>query len=204
MSQPGSPSLLCKVRGTLVSCLVLMAYRASVSRDNARCRMAHVLMCVASECDSGQPLHSEGIPCMVDLENLGELVPLLDRVVSAEVSPRDRGGRRRPPSLAPGPLLGLRSPDSYGCHNIQPQTLRGGGPSFRLVMAWTDQTLPAPPTTIHYVITFEPLSVPEIAMRYLSMYVDVLHLQGHIASYCMLCRNSDCEATRPAAIDPVM
>ncbi|KAF8518056.1 hypothetical protein JB92DRAFT_2133227 [Gautieria morchelliformis] len=54
----------------------------------------------------GRPLHSEGIPCMVDLENLRELALLLDRVVSAEVSPHDRdvGDGHQP--VAPGPLLG--------------------------------------------------------------------------------------------------
>ncbi|KAF8479409.1 hypothetical protein JB92DRAFT_3102236 [Gautieria morchelliformis] len=54
----------------------------------------------------GRPLHSEGIPGMVDLENLRELALLLDRVVSAEVSPHDRdvGDGHQP--VAPGPLLG--------------------------------------------------------------------------------------------------
>ncbi|KAF8504036.1 hypothetical protein JB92DRAFT_3206878 [Gautieria morchelliformis] len=47
------------------------------------------------------------------------------------------------------------------------RTLRGW-PSFSLVTAWTYQALPGPPTTIHYVITVELLSVPEIAAAYVA------------------------------------
>ena len=45
--------------------------------------------------------------------------------------------------------------------------MRGGGPSFGLVTAWTYQTTPAPPTTVNYNISFNAqLTNYEMAASY--------------------------------------
>ncbi|KAF8499312.1 hypothetical protein JB92DRAFT_2743971 [Gautieria morchelliformis] len=75
---------------------------------------------------------------------------LLDTVVSAEVV------------LANGTLVTADN----SSHTDLFWALRGGGPSFGLVTAWTYQTVPAPPTTVNYAVTFAPLPVPEVAAAY--------------------------------------
>ncbi|GJJ07026.1 hypothetical protein Clacol_001224 [Clathrus columnatus] len=63
---------------------------------------------------------------------------LLDTVVSADIV------------LANGTLVTL-TPQH---HNNLLTAIRGGGPSFGIVVSWTYQTLPAPPTTVKYLILF--------------------------------------------------
>lgn len=76
---------------------------------------------------------------------------LLDTVVSADVV------------LANGTLVTLN--ETY--HSDLFTAIRGGGPSFGLVVSWTYQTLPAPPTTVKYGLTFPgALTVSQAATVY--------------------------------------
>ena len=92
---------------------------------------------------------------------------LVDTVVSAEVVLAD-GSLVTASNTSNTDLFFVCSPGFTQSHQLtRPQAVRGGGPSFGLVTAWTYQTVLAPYTTINYNISFtEQLTVPEMASAY--------------------------------------
>ncbi|KAF8582643.1 FAD-binding domain-containing protein [Ramaria rubella] len=77
---------------------------------------------------------------------------LLDQVVSAQVV------------LANGTLVTASNTSNTDLF----WAIRGGGPSFGIVTAWTYQTVPAPPTTVNYQIAFGTLSKSQVVSAYLA------------------------------------